>query len=258
MITITNKIQENAPHPHEYLTKELLRQTITQETKKYVENNQIHHQKTTSPQELQIPDALTTPQAEDNIEYADDINLYIQDDTTPQTITRLQNYELTTKSRQLLINWDKVKLLIRTKLTEQEKALPEPFNHIQTSKYGMALGKILHMKGHQNKAVMHRLTKAKQVWGRTKNKLFKNNSIPEKLRIQLWNAIIRSTLIYALSTQQLNKTQQNKLNQFLQTCMRHITQNTWYTIQQKNEKKHTQKKNTPPQEIYTQEQNNPI
>merc|ERR1712112_266375 len=104
----------------------------------------------------------------------------------------------------------------------------------------MALGKILHMKGHQNKAVMHRLTKAKQVWGRTKNKLFKNNSIPEKLRIQLWNAIIRSTLIYALSTQQLNKTQQNKLNQFLQICMRHITQSTWYTIQQ-NEKHHTQK-----------------
>ena len=64
------------------------------------------------------------------------------------------------------------------------------------------------MHSKQNHAIQHRMAKAKQMWGVTRKKLLRNSYVPEKLRIQLWNALIRSTLTYALQTQELTESQE--------------------------------------------------
>ena len=46
--------------------------------------------------------------------------------------------------------------------------------------------------------------------GNGQGKLFQNTNIPEKLRVQLRNALIRTTLTYALMTQELTTSQNKK------------------------------------------------
>jgi len=75
--------------------------------------------------------------------------------------------------------------------------------------------------------------------GISKKKLFRNKYLPGKLRIQIWNALIRSTLTYALQTQELTESQETKINGFAQNCMREITEatdNKWI-IQTRNKEK---------------------
>jgi len=71
--------------------------------------------------------------------------------------------------------------------------------------------------------------------GSNKKKLFQNSYIPGKLRIQLWNALISSTLTYALQTQELSESQEKKINSFSQKRMGGIIDEIWYT------KKHPEK-----------------
>ena len=66
------------------------------------------------------------------------------------------------------------------------------------------------MRGKQNHTIQHRLPKAQKIWGVARKRLFQNKNIPEKLRIQLWNALIRSTLTYAMQTQELTEPQEQK------------------------------------------------
>ena len=93
----------------------------------------------------------------------------------------------------------------------------------------MILGKKINMRQHQTAAIKHRLQKAKETRRQTKRKLFQNKTIPQKLRIQLWNALVRSTLKYALQTQEITHAQKETINRFAQKCMRGIIDNTWYT-----------------------------
>ena len=77
---------------------------------------------------------------------------------------------------------------------------------------------------------------SKASMGVNKKKLFQNKYLPEKLRIQIWNALVRSTLTYALQTQELTEPQEAKINGFAQNCMRRITEatdNKW-NIQTRN------------------------
>ena len=81
---------------------------------------------------------------------------------------------------------------------------------------------------------------SKASMGVNKKKLFQNKYLPEKLRIQIWNALVRSTLTYALQTQELTEPQEAKINSFAQKCMRRITEatdNKW-NIQTRNNEKH--------------------
>jgi len=83
--------------------------------------------------------------------------------------------------------------------------------------------------------------------GGNKKKLFTTRGIPEKLRIQLRNALIRSTRTYAMHTQEITGTQEKK---------KYTTTNkTWRETQQKMSTEKTKKRTTPGNEKYTQKQN---
>jgi len=88
--------------------------------------------------------------------------------------------------------------------------------------------KKINMRQQQTAEIEHRLQKAKETWRQAKQKLFQNKTIPEKLRIQLWNALVRSTLTYALQTQEITPAQKETINKFAQKCMRNIIDITWY------------------------------
>ena len=106
------------------------------------------------------------------------------------------------------IQWGKVLLLKRKKRPKTQQAQPRPFNQIQTTT-AMIIGKI-NMHQQQTAAIKHRLQKAKETWRQTKQKLFRNKTIPEKLRIHLWNALVRPTLTYALQTQEIAPAQKKQ------------------------------------------------
>jgi len=75
-----------------------------------------------------------------------------------------------------------------------------------------------------------------------------NQTIPEKLRIPLWNGLIRSTLTYAQQTQELTLAQTEKINIFSQKCMRYIIALIWYT--RKTTTRHSHRNNESAQSIH--------
>jgi len=81
----------------------------------------------------------------------------------------------------------------------------------------------------KNKTVSstHRLNIAKQAWGSTR-KIYLNAAINKKVRIILRNAIIRSTLTYALQTHEQTPREIHKLEQFMFKCIRQIVEPYWY------------------------------
>jgi len=96
------------------------------------------------------------------------------------------------------------------------------------------------MRGRQIHAVKHRLNKEKQACGGRHGRLFQNQNAPCKLRIQLWNALIRSTLTYALQTHQITSTRE-KLDNFAQECMGGIIDSAWYLKTNSGKHKKTHK-----------------
>jgi len=59
-------------------------------------------------------------------------------------------------------------------------------------------------------------------------KIFQNNALNKKIRLLLWNAIIRSTMTYALQTREIYKQDLRKLEQFTSKCIRQIMEPYWY------------------------------
>ena len=59
---------------------------------------------------------------------------------------------------------------------------------------------MINVNKNQKKPTQHRLQKAKQIWGRARKKSPPNQKLQVKTRIMIWNALIRSTLTYALRT----------------------------------------------------------
>ena len=73
-----------------------------------------------------------------------------------------------------------------------------------------------------------RLQKAKTTWGILR-KIFLNAGIKTFIRIQLRNAIVRSTLTYGLQPQNIESNLNNrKLGGFTYKCIRQIHDNKWY------------------------------
>ena len=66
---------------------------------------------------------------QDDLEYEDDTQLLMGNDTRGQMCEKLGNYDIVTESRHLVIQWVKVELLRREK-HNLSKPLPPPFGKI--------------------------------------------------------------------------------------------------------------------------------
>ena len=104
-----------------------------------------------------------------------------------------------------------------------QQALPTPFNTIEYTRSGTILGRQIHIGNKPLLAVNDRIHKAKQTWVILRNKLFLNEGIKPRIRIQLWNALVRSTQTYALQTKNIEHDQsRRKMEGFSYKCIRQI------------------------------------
>jgi len=114
--------------------------------------------------------------------------------------------------------------------------LPPPFREIAYKKDGKILGGIIHMGNKPFLAINDRLQKAKATCGMLRKNLFLNEGLKQRIRIQPWNALVRSTMTYALHTRTHEHIiQLQKMESFAYKCIRQIHDPTWYqTPQNKN------------------------
>ena len=74
------------------------------------------------------------------------------------------------------------------------KALPPPYDQIKISHVGTIIGKAIYMTG------ALRIKKAIDQLEQVSRKIFRNNAFNRKIKILLWNSLIRSTMIYGIHT----------------------------------------------------------
>jgi len=81
---------------------------------------------------------------------------------------------------------------------------------------------MIHIDTLKDNACARRMLLAENVWGLTKKKLFQNTAINRKVRIILWNALIRSILKYALHAKKPKYTDVRGLETFAVRCIKRI------------------------------------
>ena len=87
----------------------------------------------------------------------------------------------------------------------------------------MLLGQQMTLNHQTNCTVLSRLNKARAAWNILKKRVFLDNEIKMKIKIDLFNAAIGSILKYGLSTLRTTETMDRKLQQFKSRCLREIT-----------------------------------
>ena len=127
---------------------------------------------------------------------------------------RIGNYDIATETRELKIQWGKVKLLRQESRKQKEKLHP-PFDQIQHNHTGTILGKEISATGNLTKAVVMRIANAQNIWEMVNYKLLRNKAIAPRIKLILWNSLIRSTVIYGLHTKELPR---NLIERLKHTC----------------------------------------
>ena len=90
------------------------------------------------------------------------------------------------------------------------------------------LGHVINTNESMDEAIKDRLKKAKNAWHAIKNKYITNKEINTKLRLQLFDSLIGSILLYSLHIIQLNKTSISKIQSFYSKCVRTISEGYYH------------------------------
>merc|ERR1712112_804244 len=115
----------------------------------------------------------------------------------------------------------------------QKLDLPPPFNEIKHKNAGTILGKEINMNGSSKQAVKKRIEKAQHTWKQVNYKLLRNKAIAPRIKIILWNSLIRSTMIYGLHTAEIPPSQIKTLRTFMYKNIRAmmnpgLREDKWY------------------------------
>jgi len=154
----------------------------------------------------------------DAVIYADDTNLLVDDDNDDELDRRLCNYHLSADKRDLNIQWAKTKIVASRK---NFRIKNDDIKLIKIETKGEALGKQIHISGRPSQAVLHRLKKATSAWG-TCNSFLRKGDVAKKMRLLMWNAVVRCTLTYGLTIDALGKNDKEILEKFTHKCIRSI------------------------------------
>ena len=95
------------------------------------------------------------------------------------------------------------------------------------------------MTGSLKEAVTQRIAKAHQTWKQIHFKLRRNKAITKKIKLILWNSLIRSTMIYGLHTTEMPESQTKRIESFMYKHIRAMMNPGW-----KGEKWYPVKKNS--------------
>ena len=93
---------------------------------------------------------------QDNVGYDDGATLFIENDTREQMCERMGNYDISTETREIEIQWAKVLLLAHAG-REPKEELPPPFDQIRFIQRGAIMRKEIYMAGNLNNAAEERI-----------------------------------------------------------------------------------------------------
>ena len=139
---------------------------------------------------------------------------------------RIGNYDIITETRRLNIQWGKVELL-RKRTNKQKYDLPPPFNEIEHKSIGTILGKEINTNGSLTNAVARRMEKSQHTWKQVNYKLLRNKAITPRIKLILWNSLIRSTMIYGLHTAEIPTSQMERMESFMYKNIRAMMNPGW-------------------------------
>ena len=127
---------------------------------------------------------------------------------------RLGNYDISTETRELKIQWINGLLLVRAGREPQEQ-MPPPFDQIKFSQWGTILGKEIYMARKLDKAAEARIQKSNKHMETREPKDIPKQAFNHKVKIMIWNSLIRSTMIYRLRARGLPKRIMEKMEVYM-------------------------------------------
>ena len=85
------------------------------------------------------------------------------------------------------------------------------------------------MAGKLDKAVEARIQKATITWKHASRMIFRGNAFNRKIKVTLWNSLIRSTMIYGLRTRDIPRHMLRKMEIYLFKQIRTMINPNWKT-----------------------------
>ena len=152
---------------------------------------------------------------EDKTMFSDDTGIAFKN--PKDIINKLTIYDQITQKNRLLVNWDKVFILIpksNKEIPNIINTLPHPYNKIKCTNKGKILGHMMEPDKKMNIAVSEGIRKAKIAWQITRNKINKYTDSDNKLKIILLDSLVGSVLLYSLHIIPLHHTLTEKLQTF--------------------------------------------
>ena len=101
----------------------------------------------------------------------------------------------------------------------------KPLKTVDEFKY---LGSIVDKQGSLSKEITQRIAKASSAFGRLNKRLWKNSNIRLDTKIQVYRAVVLSTLLYGCETWTLKRDDIKRLERFHQKSLRRIAKIKWF------------------------------
>lgn len=158
----------------------------------------------------------------EDLDYADDICLLSHKITDMQA--KLEDLERTARNVRLEINIKKTKAMrINNVSTENITLQGQPVEYVDSFCY---LGSTLTTDGGAETDANNRLNKARAAFGRLQP-VWRSSQISRRTKLRIFNACVKSTLTYGSETWLISNTITQKLQVFINKCLRIICRIFW-------------------------------
>lgn len=158
----------------------------------------------------------------DDLDFADDLALLSHSKTQMQNKTEKLLHE--SKQMGLNIHKGKTKILkVNDNCNEPVKLEQEPIEEVETFTY---LGSIVDKLGGTDADIKKRISKARAVFIQLKN-IWKSKEIGRNTKLRLFNSNVKSVLLYGAETWRTTKANHQKVQTFINTCLRRILNIHW-------------------------------
>lgn len=158
----------------------------------------------------------------EDLDYADDIALLAHKYSEMQQ--KLDILATNARKAGLRVNTRKTKTLrINTNIQAPLTVYGEQIEEVVEFTY---LGSIIDTKGGSEADISNRISQAKRAFGRL-HMIWRSSQLSRKTKLSIFNACVKSVLIYGSETWHLNESDKNRLQVFVNKCLRIICRIFW-------------------------------
>jgi hypothetical protein len=157
-------------------------------------------------------------------DYADDAALFT--DKSEKWPLILSNFDDAAQTMGLHTSWTKTKLQ-NIGYRPQPSPVDMQGNTVEPTDCFTYLGSQIHSSGHSTTEIFRRIGIASSVMGRLTN-VWRQSRLSLSTKMRLYNALVKSVLLYGAETWTMLKSDEQKLEAFHMSCQRHILGIRWY------------------------------